>query len=321
MINNTFNFLSNDECEALHQATLKVLKDPGVMVVDAESRKIFKDNGCEVDEASHIVKIPEHLVEEAIKTAPSEISLYARDKDKDLNIKWDGDTHWINFATGVKVCDYMGSGNYVTRDSTEQDLRNIAKVCDWAENIDYFMNAVVPNDLTGLADTDMHKSMIAFTDQSKPTQVTGVWDDVAIYHEITKTYYGGDEELAYKRPLFGMSVCPTSPLELGENVCKSLLEGGKYNVPAVIISMAMAGGSSPVHLAGTIVTHNAEVLSSIVLSQLANPGAPVIYASSTTTFDLKTGTAPVGSPEISMLSAAIAQLSRYYKLPSYVAGS
>jgi trimethylamine--corrinoid protein Co-methyltransferase len=85
--------------------------------------------------------------------------------------------------------------------------------------------------------------------------------------------------------------------------------------------MAMAGGSSPVHLAGTLVTHNAEVLSGIVLAQLVKPGAPVWYGSSTTTFDLKKGTAPVGSPELGLISAAVAKLGQYYGLPTFVAGS
>ena len=300
---------------------MKVFMDPGILVLNDEARKIFKDNGCDVDEEKNIVRIPEDVAVAAIKRAPPEVPLYARKKENDINIKWDGKTHWINFATGVKVCDYQGHGQFLTRDSTEQDLCNIAKVCDWADNLDYFMNAVVPNDITGVGDTDMHKTMATFREQSKPAMVSGVWDDIPIYHEIAKTFYGGDEEMAYKRPLFAMSTCPTSPLELGDNVCRAIMEGGKYNIPAIIISMAMAGGSSPVFIASTLVTHNAEVLSSIILSQLAYPGAPVVYASSTTLFDLKIGAAPVGCPELSLLSSAISQLSKYYGLPSYVAGT
>jgi len=84
--------------------------------------------------------------------------------------------------------------------------------------------------------------------------------------------------------------------------------------------MAMAGGSSPVTLAGTLVTHNAEVLAGIVLNQLTCKGAPVIYGSSTTAMDLRLATASVGSPECAMINAAVAQMARYYLLPSWVAG-
>ena len=87
-----------------------------------------------------------------------------------------------------------------------------------------------------------------------------------------------------------------------------------------ILSMAMAGGSSPVTLAGTLVNHNAEVLSGIVLSQLTRKGAKVIYGSSTTAMDLRLASASVGSPECAMISGAVARLARYYALPSFVAG-
>ena len=84
--------------------------------------------------------------------------------------------------------------------------------------------------------------------------------------------------------------------------------------------MAMAGGSSPVTLAGTLVTHNAEVLSGIVLAQLTERGCPMMYGSSTTAMDLKLAAASVGSPEIALISAAVAQLARRYMIPSFVAG-
>ena len=84
--------------------------------------------------------------------------------------------------------------------------------------------------------------------------------------------------------------------------------------------MAMAGGSSPVTLAGTLVIHNAEILSGILLNQLTRKGGPVLYGSSTTAMDLRMATASVGSPECAMINAAVARLARYYSLPSFVAG-
>ncbi|GAI10134.1 unnamed protein product, partial [marine sediment metagenome] len=79
--------------------------------------------------------------------------------------------------------------------------------------------------------------------------------------------------------------------------------------------------TAPVTNAGTLIVHNAEVLGGITLSQLTNKGAPVIYGSSTTMFDLINVTSPVGTPELSMISAAVAKLAQYYNLPSYVAGT
>jgi trimethylamine--corrinoid protein Co-methyltransferase len=84
--------------------------------------------------------------------------------------------------------------------------------------------------------------------------------------------------------------------------------------------MAMSGGTAPVTLAGTLVPHNAEILSGITLSQLTRRGAPVVYGSSTTAMDLKMAAATVGTPECALISGAVARLARYYALPSYVAG-
>jgi trimethylamine--corrinoid protein Co-methyltransferase len=87
-----------------------------------------------------------------------------------------------------------------------------------------------------------------------------------------------------------------------------------------VIGMALSGASSPIHPAGTLVIQNCEILSSLVLSQLSNKGTPFIYGSSTCPMDLRMATATVGSPELAMISAAVARLARYYSLPCFVAG-
>jgi trimethylamine--corrinoid protein Co-methyltransferase len=99
------------------------------------------------------------------------------------------------------------------------------------------------------------------------------------------------------------------------------LQATKYDMPMMVLSMAMSAASSPVFLAGTLVTHNAEVLAGVVLTQLFKPGHPTFYGSSTTSFDIKGGSAPVGSPELGVISAGVAKLAQYYDLPCVVAGS
>jgi trimethylamine--corrinoid protein Co-methyltransferase len=85
--------------------------------------------------------------------------------------------------------------------------------------------------------------------------------------------------------------------------------------------MALSGGTAPVTNVGTLLVHNAEVLGGITLSQLTKKGAPIIYGSSTTMLDLTLANAPVGAPELGMISAAVAKFAQYYNLPSFVAGT
>ena len=120
--------------------------------------------------------------------------------------------------------------------------------------------------------------------------------------------------------MLSFTTCPVSPLKLIKECCEIVMESARSGMVVNILSMAMAGGTAPVSLAGTLVTHNAEVLGGITLNQLVAKGAPVIYGSSTTAMDLKLGTASVGTPECAMISGAVARLARYYALPSYVAG-
>jgi len=321
MISNTYKLLSDEDREAIDVATMQVLAESGVMIIDEEARQIYKEGGCEVNEKTMMVKIPEFVVRKALQCAPTGFKLFGRHKRNTVDIRCGGKTTYNNFGVGVKVCDYVAPGKYNTRGSTEEDIRNIAKMVDGTDKIDFYLSAVAAGDLTGIKAQNIHEQVIPVFNTSKNILVDAVGGFMPIYFDVIKAFYGGDEEEARKKPIYSMTGCPTSPLEIGNNFCQVIIQSARYNMPCNVLSMAMSGGSSPVHLAGTLVTHNAEVISGIVLSQLTVPGAPVWYGSSTTAFDLKKGTAPVGSPEIALISAAVAELGEYYKLPTYVAGS
>jgi trimethylamine--corrinoid protein Co-methyltransferase len=137
--------------------------------------------------------------------------------------------------------------------------------------------------------------------------------------EMAATCVGGMENLC-KRPIFTANVCPLSPLTLPEITCEVILQAATSGIGVNIMPMALSGGTSTATLAGTLVTHNAEVLSSIVLAQLAKKGLPCTYASTSTILDLRFGTSAIGSPEYGMINASIAELARYYRVPSFVGG-
>lgn len=318
----SLNFFSAEDVRAIHYATLEIFQNPGVQVSNAEARQIFKEAGCEVDEKTWVVKIPEHVLKRALATAPSKIKLYGRDKEHTFTQEVGGKVHFTCFGTGVKMCKYDSPGVYKTVDSTEEDVANTARICDWAENIDSYSLAVSARDWAGKGAQDVHETFTPLMNTSKHFfHIDPVGEHVEYYWDLITAYYGGDEEQARKRPIFSELLCPTSPLELGDNACQLILKSVRFGIPINVISMAMSGASCPIFLAGTLVTHNVEVLSGIILAQLASPGAKVWYGSSTTTFDLKHGTAPVGSPELGLISAAVAKLGQYYGLPTYVAST
>jgi trimethylamine--corrinoid protein Co-methyltransferase len=307
---------TDDEVQDIHLATLEVLERTGVWVEIDEALDILSDGGCVVDRDTRIVRIPPHIVEDAIRSAPASIVLCGRDPANDIVIGA-GRVGFSNFGEGVMVVDpYSGE----LRASTKQDLTDIAKLVDALPEVDVFEIAVGAGDMPP-ATASIHNHEAAITGQTKPIS-GGPLDGRAVRISLAMLEaVQGSAEAVRERPMMIMGTCPVSPLKLVSDCCEIVIEAARAGVPSCVLSMAMAGGSSPVTLAGTLVTHNAEVLAGIVLAQLTERGSKVLYGSSTTAMDLRLATASVGSPECAMISAGVAQLARQYHLPSYIGGA
>ncbi len=306
---------TESEVEEIHFASLEVLERAGVFVEDDEALDIFSDGGCVADRETHMVRIPPHVAEDAIASAPSRYTLYGRIPENDFVME-PGRVAFTNFSEGIRVID-VETGEY--RDSTKQDVADIARLNDYLSEFDTHEIAVGAKDVPPET-AAVHNTEVQLLNTTKPIGVGPLSraETVAIF-EMAAEIVGGADELR-RRPILYSGVCPVSPLKLPRDATEVIIESSRWWIPDNILSMAMAGGSSPVTLAGTLVTHNAEVLSGITLAQLTERGCPVMYGSSTTAMDLKLAAASVGSPEIALISAAVAQMARRYLLPSFVAG-
>jgi trimethylamine--corrinoid protein Co-methyltransferase len=306
---------TDSELEEIHFASLEVLERAGVFVEDDEALDIFADGGCVVDRETHMVRIPAHVVEDAIASAPSRYTLYGRVPENDFVME-PGRIAFTNFSEGIRVID-LETGE--CRDSTKKDVADIARLNDYLSEFDTHEIAVGAKDVPPET-AAVHNSEVQLLNTTKPIGVGPLsrTETRAIF-EMAAEIVGGADELR-RRPILYSGVCPVSPLKLPRDATEVIIESARWWIPDSILSMAMAGGSSPVTLAGTLVTHNAEVLSGITLAQLTERGCPVMYGSSTTAMDLKLAAASVGSPEIALISAAVAQMARRYLLPSFVAG-
>ena len=304
------------EVADIHHATLEVLERTGIFVEDDEALDIFSDGGCRVDRETRIVRIPGHLVEDAVAGAPSQIFLAGRDPRYDVVLS-PGRVGFCNFGEGTMVNDAR-TGEH--RPSVKADIADAARVADALESVDVFEMAVGAGDCPPKTAT-IHNYEAALLNCTKPVS-TGPQDGAAVRATVAMAAaaMGGEDELR-ARPILLFGTCPVSPLKLVREFCEIVIAAARAGLPNTVLSMAMAGGSSPVTLAGTLVTHNAEVLAGITLAQLTEPGAPVLYGSSTTAMDLRLAAASVGSPECALISAGVAQLARQYRLPSYIAGA
>jgi trimethylamine--corrinoid protein Co-methyltransferase len=294
---------TDDQLYDIHMATLEVLEKTGLFIETDEALDLFDGFGAQVDRGKKIVRIPSYLVDDAIRSAPSKILLAGRDPDHD---KWleAGRVYFTNFSEGIEVVDpYTGD----RRIPVKADLADAARLVDYLEDVP---KAVLP----------LHNAEAMLSNTTKHCCVgPGSGFLLKKLVKMAATIVGGVDKLK-ERPILSFTTCPVSPLTLIDECCEIIMEAARTGSVVNILSMAMAGGTSPVTLAGTIVTHNAEVLGGITLTQLVRKGAPVIYGSSTTAMDLKIAAASVGTPECAVISGAVARLARYYALPSYVAG-
>ena len=307
--------LTDDELEDIHLATLEVLDKTGLSIETAEALDVFEDAGAAVDRTQNIVKIPPYLVEDAIRSAPCKILLAGRNPNRDKVLEA-GRVHFTNFSEGIEVVDPFSGER---RPPVKADLANAAKLVDYLDHIDVCEKAVGSGDMSPPVRA-LHNAEAMLTSTTKHCCVgPGSGFLLKKLVKMAGTIVGGIKKLK-ERPILSFTTCPVSPLKLINECCEIIIEAARSGSVINILSMALAGGTSPVTLAGTLVTHNAEVLGGITLNQLVCKGAPVIYGSSTTAMDLKIGSASVGTPECAVISGAVARLARYYALPSYVAG-
>lgn len=308
------NVFTEDEFFAIHCASLEILKQVGVKVFSEKALDIFEKGGVSVDRVEKMVRIPAYLVEDAVKSAPSTILLAGRDPKNDFVVE-DRRIGFVNFGEAVRVID-PATREY--RESTKDDLKKIIRLTDALPELDLSYRAVASQDKPPQTQP-LHNAEAVFNNTSKHFFI-GV-DDKNVNHLIhmASVVAGGYEQLK-ERPILSFIQPPISPLHYPPEFSDVIIAAARAGVPVVVVSEVMSGATSPITLAGSIAQHNAEVLGGIVLSQLAERGAPVLYGSTSHIFDMQTGAAAVGAPELSLLSSGLACMAKHYRLPCMMAG-
>jgi len=310
------NTLTKDDLEQIHAATLDVLQSTGIYVDHDEALSILEKGGCWVNKKTKVVRFPRHLVNEAMVQCPSHILLAGRDSKEDF-MMGGRKVGFTPFGTCALTQDLETNE---IRQSTLEDVKNMAILCDALEHVDVALPPVSAEDMPA-SSYDLHGLAVTLPNTTKHVVTDAESGDRCNKMiEMAAAIVGGKDELKH-RPIVSFGVCPTSPLQLIGECCDVIIASARSWMPINVLSMALAGATAPIPLAGTLVVHNAEVLSGIVLAQVTNPGTPIMYGSSTTTFNMKTATATVGAPEMGMISAAVAEMAHYYEVPCYVGGS
>ncbi len=303
--------LSEDQLEAIHDASMCILEEIGMDFLHAEARDILEKAGARVEAGAERVRFDRGLIEAALSHAPASFILHARNPAHDLTI---GGNH-ITFAT-------VGSAPNVSdlargrRDGNYEDYCDLIRLAQ-AFNIVHFMGGypVEPVDLPpATRHLDATLAFITLSDKAFHGYSLGRTRILDVI-EMTRIARGLSEaELAREPSLFTV-VNTSSPLRLDGPMIEGVIEMARRNQPVVLTPFTLAGAMSPVTLAGALAQQNAEALAGIAFTQIVNPGAPVVYGGFTSNVDMKSGAPAFGTPEYTRAALASGQLARRYRLP------
>jgi trimethylamine--corrinoid protein Co-methyltransferase len=306
--------LTREQIEGVHQASLAVLERTGIHVENERALALYRQGGARVDGAR--VYLSPSTVEQALEKVPSRVLLAGRDPGQDVVLEG----RRVYAGTGGSPTTVLDPGADTVRPALLQDLVDFARLADALDHCDF---VVVPLHPTDVPDEDVPANRfyacLAHTAKHVMGGVGSVEGAQAVI-EMGTVIAGGLEPLR-ERPFVSAITCwMVSPLHLDTGVTDILLAWCQAGLPVVLSSAPMAGSTSPVTLAGTLVQLNAEQLSGIVLTQLVRPGTPVLAGYIPGVADMRTGGYLGGAVEFGMMQAAAAQLAHFYRVPIYCSG-
>jgi len=304
--------LTDDGIKKIHNAAMIILEKTGVEINDERTLRAFHNAGADVDFKRKIMRAPESFIMDKIRTAPSSVTLYGRE-DKH-NLLLDGFNVYI--GTGGTATNVLDLETRERRPTTLADVGAAARLTDALDNIHFFVISCFPNELAK-SDIDVNRFYASVRNTTKHV-MGGVYTKEGIKNtaKFAAMIAGGKEALV-KKPFVSFITCIMSPLVLDAEYTDLMLTAIETGLPLATPSAPIAGATGPVTLAGTLAQVTAEALTGVVLTQIMNPGHPVLFSCVPTSMDMRSGAFCFGSVEMGMMNAACAQISRFYNLPNY----
>jgi trimethylamine--corrinoid protein Co-methyltransferase len=306
-----FAVLSESQLQDLHLAALEVLRRTGIRFHHQEAVEMLKRAGAFVSDGN-LVKFPAALVDEAIASAPSRIVMCDRDGEPSMFLE--GTKVW--FGTGSDCLNLLDPETGEHRPFTKADIIDGYHLCDALPNIHFVMSIGIPSDVEAELSYDVQMALM-LEHTTKP--IVFVTNDKASCQraiDMAAVVAGGHEALVEQQHILLYSE-PSSPLQQSETAVDKLLLMSENRLPIVHSPAPLMGGTGPITMASGLAIALAEIQSSLVVHQLENPGAPFVVGCGLHHMDMKSAQICYGSPEFQLTKAAIAQLGRWYGIPTW----
>ncbi len=306
-----FSVLSETQLQDLHLGALEVLRRTGIRFHHQEALEMLGEAGAFISDGN-LVKFPARLVEDAIATVPSRVIMCDRDGDPAVYLEG----RQVYFGTGSDCLNFLDPETGEHRTFTRQDIINGYRLCDALPNIHFVMSIGIPADMDPDLTYDVQMAnMLEHT--VKP--IVFVTNDKASCQraiDMAAAVAGGYEALREQQHILLYSE-PSSPLQQSETAIDKLLLMAEYELPVVHSPGPQMGATAPVTMAGGLVMSLAEILSSLVVHQLKRPGAPFVFGAGLHHMDMSAVQICYASPEFQLTKAAIAELGRWYGMPTW----
>lgn len=305
----TLEFVSADEISYLHSATLELLSEKGACFENQEAIDLLLSAGAKSTDDKRI-RIPEFLIERAIRSAPSTIQIYSRDGKEAMYL---GDSS-VYCGTGSDCLFVLDSDTLQRRSALKKDIETFTRLSDRLSNIDFVLSMGVASDVPSQT-ADLHHFQAMIQNTPKPIVFTVVEPtNLPVINRIAEKITGNSLK---ERPFIIHYAMPSPPLNHSQIALQNIIYCARHLIPVVYASGTQLGVSGPMTVTGGAVSANADVLAGLVVHQLASPGAPFIYGVGVAPLDMRTTVDSYGAPEGFSGNIINAQLARNYALPAW----
>ena len=284
----------------------------GVQIKDNEVLEIFAENGADVNTQSQSVKIKSDMIDQALKTVPKTIDFYNAYGEKGFTIGGDN----LAFVPGGSAPFVLDIHNQKARPAVAEDTIQFTRLVDCLKYIQFNHPAFVLSDVPEKL-RDTYRFYLALDNTAKPISAgMSFIDSIHVVKEML-TVMAGTEDDMMNKPRATVSCCPTSPLRWDELPTRNLIDCARYKIPARIVPAPIAGGTSPITLAGTVLQQVVENIAGIVIHQLFRPGAPVYCGTAASVMDMREGMSLFATVESQLIKVGFAQVFNKLNIPTY----
>jgi len=301
--------MTDDQCRLIHRASLDILERTGVLLYYQPAIDLLKKAGCLVEE--NRVRIPSHLVQWALRTAPSRIMMYDRFGNPVMPL---GD-RISTYGTGSDCLNILDHRTGERRKAVLQDVVDGIRVAEAMPHVDFIMSMFLPSDVPVAVDVRQMEVMLFYS--AKPICfVTYEWEGTPEIIEMAEVTVGGADSLR-ATPTVILYLNPTTAFRHNEDALRKLMYAAQKHLPTVYLPDVQRGLSGPITFAGAMACCNAGQLVGLLIAQLVREGAPIILNTAVpTSFDMKTMILPYAG----LHKAYYLEMNHYYNLPAFNTG-